>query len=308
MKSPRTTASIAAALALLLVSAGRAPSPPVGRGSSPAAAPAHVVVILMENKEFNDIIDSGKAPFLNAFARRNVLLEHEFAVTHPSEPNYLALTSGRTFGSTTDCGACTFAGLNIADQLAKHHMGWKAYMQGVPSPCFKGDRAGVWPYMYSSGHNPFIHYKDIRSAPSRCAHIVPFSELQSDLDLGSLPRYAFISPNECNDMHSCAVGVGDRWLRRWIPRIMPKLGANGLLILTFDEGSTLRGCCGPAIHGGHVVTVIAGPGAANGVQIVRRVDHYSILGLIDDALGFQRLGHAAAANTPSIPRWQTPTP
>ena len=141
---------------------------------------------------------------------------------------------------------------------------------------------------------------------ARCHRIVPFSQLRPDLGNGRLPRFAFISPDECNDMHSCSVGTGDAWLRTWIPRIVPKLGSNGLLILVFDEGSTSLGCCSPAIHGGHVAAVIAGPGAADGVRIARRADHYSILRLIDDALGFRRIGHARDRSTPSILGWRAP--
>ena len=85
---------------------------------------------------------------------------------------------------------------------------------------------------------------------------------------------------------------------------MAKLGPTGIVIVTFDEGNTSRGCCSPLIDGGRIATVIAGPGALHGVRIATQVTHYSILPLIEDALGFHRLGHAADRSTRSIVGWR----
>ena len=104
-------------------------------------------------------------------------------------------------------------------------------------------------------------------------------------------------------MHSCSVRTGDNWLRSWVPKIIPKLGPHGVLIVLFDEGSTSRGCCGAGIGGGHIAVVIAGPGARHGVRIATPVDHYSILRLIEDAWS-PRLAHAADATTHSIVGWR----
>ncbi len=266
--------------------------------------PAHIAVILLENKEYPSVIGSAQAPFLNAFARQHVLLSNDFAVSHPSLPNYLALTSGSTFGITSDCTSCFFTGRNIVDQLERHHMSWKAYMQGLPSPCFKGAEAGSSPHLYAAKHDPFIHYTDVRSSRARCHRIVPFPQLGVDLARNRLPRFAFISPDECFDMHSCSIGTGDMWLARWAPRILRGLGSNGLLVVVFDEGSSGAGCCSSGIHGGHVAAVIAGPGAKHRVRIATALDHYSVLRLIEDTWGFLRLRHAADRSTHSIVGWR----
>jgi len=268
------------------------------------APPAHIVVLLLENKEYPSVIGPGRAPFLNGMARAHVLLTNDFAVSHPSLPNYLALTSGSTFGITSDCTTCFFTGRNIVDQLVAHQLSWKAYMQGMPSACFKGSQAGTFPHQYAAKHDPFIHYVDVRSNPARCHRIVPFPQLGRDLALGRLPRYAFISPDLCFDMHSCPISVGDAWLSGWVPRILSHLGPNGLLVLVFDEGSSRAGCCGSGIAGGHVAAIIAGPGAKRGARITTSIDHYSILRLIEDTLGFVRLRHAADPSTRSILGWR----
>ena len=156
---------------------------------------------------------------------------------------------------------------------------------GLPSPCFRGSEAGSFPHLYAAKHDPFIHYVDIRSNPARCHRIVPFSQLGSDLTHARLPRYAFISPDECFDMHSCPISVGDAWLATWAPRILGRLGPNGLPVVVFDEGSSGAGCCGMRISGGHVAAVIAGPGAGRGARIATAVDHYWLLRLVEDAWG-----------------------
>jgi phosphatidylinositol-3-phosphatase len=259
---------------------------------------------MLENKEYPSVIGPGRASFLNGMARAHVLLTEDFALSHPSLPNYLGLTSGTTFGVRSDCTACTFAGRNIVDQLSAHHMSWRAYMQGLPAPCFRGAEAGSYPHLYAAKHDPFIHYTDVRSNSGRCHRIVPFSQLGGDLAHRRLPRFAFISPDECFDMHSCAIGVGDAWLATWVPRILRGLGRNGVLIVAFDEGSSSAGCCGPSIHGGHIAAVLAGPGARRGARIGTAVDHYSILRLIEDAWGFLRLRHAADRATHPILGWR----
>lgn len=164
--------------------------------------------------------------------------------------------------------------------------------------------AGHFPHLYAAKHDPFIHYRDIRDHASRCRHVVGFKQLGIDLRAGALPRYSFISPDECYDMHSCTVRTGDAWLHTWVPKILADLGPTGVVIVMFDEGYTNSGCCGPGIHGGRIPVVIAGPGAGQGVRITTPADHYSILRLIEDAWGFQRLGRAAAPATPSIVGWR----
>lgn len=263
-------------------------------------------MILLENEEYPSVIGPAGAPFLTSLARRHVLLSNDFAVGHPSLPNYLALTGGSTFGVTSDCTSCLFTGPNIVDQLEAHHLSWKAYMQGLPSPCFKGAQAGSYPHLYAAKHDPFIHYRDIRSSPRRCHRIVPFSQIRVDLARHRLPRFSFISPDECFDMHSCPLARGDAWLATWVPRILGALGRKGLLFVVFDEGSSHAGCCGPAITGGHVAAVIAGPGARRRTRITIPLDHYSVLRSIEDAWGLRRLRHAADSSTPSISGWRAP--
>jgi len=257
----------------------------------------------MENKEYGSIIGSSDAPYLNKLARRNVLLTKAYAVSHPSLPNYLALTGGSTFGISSDCTDCNVRGKNIVDQLEANDILWKAYMQSMPSPCDTSASAGTFPNDYAKKHDPFMYYNDVRNRPKRCNKIVPFTRFPKDLKSG-LPQFAWITPNECMDMHSCSIQTGDSWLKKWVPKILPALGTNGIVAVVFDEGSTDAACCSLGTGGGHVVTIIAGPGAKASTKIRAAADHYSLLRLIEDAWGLKRLRHASDASTPTIKGWR----
>jgi hypothetical protein len=124
--------------------------------------------------------------------------------------------------------------------------------------------------------------------------MLPFGQLAADLKAGRLPTYVFISPNLCNDMHDCGVATGDRFLARRVPILLRALGPQGYLVLTWDEGTTDRGCCGGSA-GGRIATAVAGPLVRRGARAARPLDHYGVLRTIEDTLGLPRLGAAADA-------------
>jgi hypothetical protein len=270
------------------------------QGPAPArvavAAPAHVAVIVMENKEFNEVIGSRAAPFINGLARRYALARGMYAASHPSLPNYLALTGGSTFGIASDCTECSIgAGSNLATQLSGAHVSWKAYMEDLPHPCFAGAGAAD----YAKKHDPFIYYTAVRQDPRLCKQIVPLTQLGADERSSSLPAFVWITPNLCHDMHDCSVATGDRFLSTLVPPLLRSLGPGGVLFLTWDEGSSDAGCCRLA-SGGHVATIVAGPGARRGAELTRPTDHYSLLQTIEDLFGLGQLRNAACACTPSL--------
>jgi hypothetical protein len=286
------------AAALLIVLAAAPLSCGHATGANPVAFPAavpkptssHVITIVMENKEYGDVIGNRDAPYVNRLARRYGLATRSYGVRHPSLPDYLALTSGATHGIQSDCTYCHVKARNVVDQLEAARITWKAYMEDMPTPCYRGARAGG----YAKKHNPFAYYDDVAGNPRRCRRIVPFAQLASDLRRGRLPTYVFISPNLCNDMHDCGVATGDRFLERRVPVLLDALGPQGYLVLTWDEGGSDRGCCGGST-GGHIATVVAGPLVRRGAREGRPLDHYGVLGTIEDTLGLPRLGAATDA-------------
>jgi hypothetical protein len=280
MSLRRLLRGAAASLLLLLVAA----PPPIEHSIPTVGRSANIVIILMENHSYSQIIGSASAPYINSMARQGVLLTRSYGVAHPSLPNYLALIGGSTFGIRTNCTNCSVNKTNLVDQLQSHGVSWKAYMESMPYACYKGAQRGL----YVKRHNPFMYFRNIRESPKRCRKVVFLAQLKTDLSAGKLPQFAWITPNLCNDMHDCSIAAGDRWLKNWVPQIIPKLGTNGVVILTFDEGIDGRR------GGGHIATIIFGPGAKIGAKIGTVVNHYSVLRLIESNW---RLGHLRKANT-----------
>jgi hypothetical protein len=268
---------------------------PPPRAHAAGGAPAHVAVIVMENEEYGDVLGSSSAPFINSLARRYALARSSFAVSHPSLPNYLALTGGTTFGIDSDCSACHVPGKGVAGQLQNAGISWKAYMENLPHPCFTGATA----YPYAKKHDPFAYYDGIVGDRAACARIVPMTQLARDSASHQLPRFIWISPNLCHDAHDCSLTTGDGFLRGLVPSLLAAIGRKGLLILTWDEGDSDRGCCRLAL-GGHIVTILAGGEAKTHAVLTRPVDHYSTLQLIEDLFALPRLRGAACACTPTL--------
>jgi phosphatidylinositol-3-phosphatase len=254
-------------------------------GSSPPAPRLErVVVIVMENKGCSAVIGSRDAPYLNGLARRGAFAARSFALTQPSLPNYLGLTGGSTFGIRTDCSSCRVRATNLVDQLERAHVSWKAYMEGMPAPCYRGAQAGL----YAKKHDPFMYYRDIASSPRRCRRVVPFTQLRTDLARRALPRFVWITPNLCHDMHSCPVRDGDRFLAGLVPKLARAVGSRGAIVVTWDEGSGF---------GRQIPTIVAGPAARAGARSSVAYDHYSLLRTIEDAFGLPHLRRAACPCT-----------
>jgi phosphatidylinositol-3-phosphatase len=274
------------------------PNPSAGPSAGavqPAAIQAippfsHIYLIVMENHEYGSIVGSSHAPYLNSLIRRYGLATNYHAVTHPSEPNYLALFAGSTFGIRND-GVHNLAAPNLADQIGSHGRSWHVYAQDLPSRCYTGSSAhgGVdlvgasgW---YARKHEPAISFTDI-SRSGRCAlitHLTGFSATAANFEL--------IVPNMTNDMHDGTVAQGDAFLRAFVPRITSNAAfASSLLLITWDEGSTGSG------GGGHVATLVISPRVPAGFRSAVSHTHYSLLKTIENAWGLGCLGHTCTAN------------
>jgi phosphatidylinositol-3-phosphatase len=264
-----------------------------------ATRPSHLIVVVEENHSFEQIIGSPAAPFLNRLAARGTLLTHDYAVAHPSLPNYVALLSGRTGRIRSDCLHCAISGPTLVDQLEAHHISWAAYLQGLPRPCSSVAHAGA----YTEAVDPFMHAADIRHHPSRCDRVLPYSRFHPDLAAGRLPTVVFVMPDLDHDMHSRPIRVADRWLRRLVGQLQasPVWGQDTRLVVTFDESTRadVRSCCGGLGRGGRIPTIVAGPRVPPGHDPVPST-HYSLLRSIEAAFDLPFLGHAGDPATATI--------
>jgi phospholipase C len=256
------------------VAAGSLLAMDCGQAVAPAAVAAHVFVIVMENKSTAEAL---VGPFTASLATRYGVAENYRAITHPSVPNYLALTSGSTWGVTDD----SFHRLpkkDLGTQLTAAGISWRAYMQGFqPGGCLTS------PLPYDPGHNPFAFYGG--GCPP---NVVPMTMLSADL-AGGTPNFVWLGPDQCNDEHSCSVAVGDAWLVQAVGEVMasPAWTNHGVLFVTWDEDD--------GSGDNHVLTLVIAHGLGHHVSEVA-YDHYSLLASIEHLLGVGRLGQAATAS------------
>lgn len=249
-----------------------------------------VYVIVMENKEYGDIVGNANAPYINSLIAQYGLATNYTAVAHPSEPNYLALFSGSTQGATND-GVYNLDGANLADQLEAKDKTWRVFAENVPPNCFTGEigingEDGIG--LYARKHNPAISFTNISGAPMRCANITDFTHFDP-----AAADYALIVPNLCNDMHDCSVTAGDNFLKGWVPKILNSGAwqAGGVLFITWDEGTTNVG------GGGRVPLIVISNRVPKGFQSATAHNHYSLVRTIEEAWGLGCLNESCKANT-----------
>ena len=290
-----------------VLSAVTPPPPPTETAAATEAPPrlvpefAHIVTIVLENQEFGKVVNNPQMPYFNGLAKSYTLLTQSYAVAHPSLPNYLALIGGDTFGVTFDCTKCIYNATTLPDLIEASGRTWKAYQEDMPSPCFTGAESGK----YVMKHNPFVYFEPIRLDAARCQRgVVPMLQLYADLARGTMPNYAFITPNLCNGAHDCTVGTADDWLKTLMMILLPLLDRDGtpyLVIVTWDEGRGKGSCCGlPPEAGGRIATILVSPQARNGFEDATPYTTYSILKTIEEAWQLPYLGHSADAENELI--------
>lgn len=260
-------------------------------GSSPqtastrtASAP-HIMVIVEENHSFGEIIGNSAMPFFNSLASTYVLATNYSGVSHPSEPNYLAMVSGSIWNNPQDVtpAESTYPGPTVVDQLAQAGIGWRAYMEDMPSACDLSDTYG--PGGYDVNHNPFVYFRSVRDSASQCAQVVPFSRFATDLASGAAPPFIYVSPNTTHDMHDGSPQQGDAWLSLQFRAIFASswYRAGGTVVVTFDEGETSD----------RVATVIVSQADRGAPRLTTAVNHYGLLRGIEQSYALPLLGQAA---------------
>ncbi|HEX9240377.1 MAG TPA: alkaline phosphatase family protein, partial [Candidatus Bathyarchaeia archaeon] len=180
------------------------------------AAFDYVVVIVMNNASAKQVYGSSAAPYLNSLASTygyaTAYSDVEAAV---SDPNYLALIGGSTFGLTVDCypTQCSVSDTSIVDSIEGAGLTWKAWAEdySVSQGCSLSPSNAE----YNSKHFPFLYFQNIVNDPARCdnllrANSVVTSSIETDdlflKSLGSTSsaaNYNWLTPNQCDDIHDC---------------------------------------------------------------------------------------------------------
>jgi hypothetical protein len=271
-------------------------APDEARGAQPFPRPARVAVMVLENRSYEQVIGSARAPYINRLARRNALATSYYAVAHPSLPNYIALTGGSMFGITGDCSVCDVAGRNIVQQLDTTGRSWKAYFEDLGSR----RRPGPVTKRYNPHYNPFVYYEAVRGVDSNRDRVVGFQALRRDLRGGTVPDFAWIAPGVRHDGHNSSLHAADRYASHLVPQVLKALGPSGVLYLTWDEGTRhdVRGLKGPG--GGRIALIAAGGAARAHARTAVPANHYALLRTLERGFGLPPLRNAGRRSTPVL--------
>jgi hypothetical protein len=251
----------------------------------------HVIVVIMENKSYEQTIH---APYTSKLIATGALFSASTATHHPSLPNYLALWSGSNQGvneNTCPAAGSPFSAENLGHACEAAGLTWRAYSEDLPAAgsavCTNNGTR------YTRKHDPWTYFGNLDHMNER-----PYEDLATDIAAGKLPNLAFVVPNNCDNSHDngpCDVAAADHWLANNLPAMLAALGRRGVLILTWDEDDNASG--------NHILTVMNGTPVRAGTVSSRPITHYTVLRTISDALSLPAFG-AAKDETPITDVWR----
>jgi phosphatidylinositol-3-phosphatase len=271
MKLQRNRLLIAPVLAVtILLSCSATAAPPLPPRYD------HVVMVIEENHSAAQVMGS---PYLSSLASRGASFSSMYGITHPSQPNYIALFSGSTQGVADDYQH-DISAPNLATGLVDAGLTFATYSEGLPSVGSTAFTAG----RYVCKHNPCASFTNVPAASNR-----PFSSYPSS-DYTKLPTVSFVIPNLDNDMHDGSVAAGDAWLQANLDEYASwAISHNSLLIVTFDE------CAGSdPVLSTPIATIFVGASVRQG-ETTQWVTLYSLLRVVEDMYGLPYIGDEATA-------------
>lgn len=256
---------------------------------------AHVFIVAEENSDYSSVIGSSSMPYLNGVATQYSLATQYYANTHPSIGNYLGLTTGQIL--TNDDGQTPTSFPVSVDNVVRQAIAagktWKQYAESIPSAGYIGGNSTCCGGTFYTRHAPLPYMTDAQTAAQK-VNIVPWTQFATDLAANTLPQYAFITPNGCDDAHDCGLSTADTWLKTNIdPFIQSAAFQNSLLLIVFDESGSDN-----TNGGGKVALVIVSPLARHGYQSTTLYQEQSLCRLTMEAIG--ATAPAACASAPSM--------
>ena len=251
---------------------------------------SHIVVVIGENTSAGSVFGSSSAPYINALANAGAKFTNSFALTHPSQPNYLQLYSGSNQGVTDDSYITTkFTTANLGRELINAGKSYTTYSEGLPSVGYDGSTSGL----YARKHNPAANWMGTGTNQIPTTTNQPFTAFPANFN--NLPAVSFVVPNLCNDGHDVCAPLNNSVLQfdRWIQNNLDAykqwcINNNSLLIVTYDEddfSSTNK--IATVFYGAHVAPA----------TYSQTINHYNVLRTIEDANGLTTHAGAAASSS-----------
>jgi phosphatidylinositol-3-phosphatase len=222
----------------------------------------HIVVVIEENHTYNQIIGSQDAPYMQSLIERGALFTNAHGITHPSQPNYLALFSGSTQGVTDDGCKKPFTAQNLATELSSAKLTFTGYSEDLPKVGYTGCSSKG----YARKHNPWVQFTNVPQELNQ-----PYSQFPQDFT--NLPNVSFVIPNHQDDMHDGSVKQADDWLKTNLDAYVTWAQTNrSLLIVTWDEDDFAKA--------NHIPLIVVGPMVKPG-QYDEYVNHENVLRTIE---------------------------
>ncbi|MEV6850780.1 alkaline phosphatase family protein [Actinoplanes sp. NPDC051411] len=267
-----------AAATFLLLGAGLAAAAPQAQAATSVPRFDHVVLVMFENKASSQITSSS-APYFGSLASQGASFSQSYAITHPSQPNYIALLSGSTQGVTSDSCPKTFSAENLAHQVTSAGLSFKGYSESMPSNGYTGCSSGT----YMRKHNSWVDFSNNAASVN-----LTYASFPSSSAYSSLPTVSFVTPNMCDDMHDCSIATGNSWLQSHLDSYAQWAKThNSLLIVTFDEDNSA------SLN--HIYTTFVGAHVKAGTYS-EKITHYTVLRTIESAYGLSAIGGAASVS------------
>jgi len=238
----------------------------------------HVVVVMEENHSYADVIGNTKqAPYMNSLASQGALMTSSFGVTHPSEPNYMALFGGSTFGLSSDaCPTNEGSKANLGSELLAAGKTFKGYSETLPSTGSTTCTSGK----YARKHSPWVNFSNVPASDS-----LPFSSFPTNY--AQLPTVSFVIPNLNDDMHDGTITAADTWLKNNISAYATwAKNNNSLLVVTWDEDDYTEN--------NQIPTLFVGAGVKTG-KFSETVNHYNVLATLEQLYGLPKAGSSKNA-------------
>ena len=240
----------------------------------------HIVIVVEENHSYTQILGaSSDMPYFASLAAQGAVFTDSHGVAHPSQPNYLALFAGSTFGVISDACPQRLSGDNLASALATRKLTFIGYSEDMPQPGYEGCFSDGG---YARKHNPWVDFASIPAADNQ-----PFSAFP--VDSSQLPAVSFVVPNQQDDMHSGTAAAADDWLRQNLgPYAQWAATHNSLLIVTWDEDDDT--------DANHIPTLFYGAHIHPG-EYGETINHYDVLRTIEALEGVSPTNQAASSST-----------
>src|SRR5712692_1587704 len=282
------TASALLILLSLTVLASNAPaSQSVALGGNVMISPSatnnfdQLVVVLMENQNLNDVY--GPATYMTQLADQYSFARGWESITNPSQPNYIAILGGSTFGVSGDGNHPNLNHPTLVDLIENSGHTWNAIAEGSGSGCSINPDRG-------EDHFPFLSYTTITGNAARCANLHSGAPADVVAALNAGTNFIWFTPNDSHNMHDNSVSSGDAWIQSWVPGLLTAMGTKkAALIIMFDEAYTSP----PYIYVG-----FSGPATKLAYKSTASYNHYSLAKLLEDVWGGGSLGQGDV-NAPS---------